>query len=154
MSEFNEFRPRLKSNKNRFQLSAGLNLEIEYNFNWYQPNLSRGSNSLNSASVEISPKVNLKNIDHVRFNFLNLKKKILLSILLKQKNILKKKNDKLMCSPNEVLVKIRNKKSLIWQQKVGLLPNKQFFVEYKRFLTLISKPSKFFFKIIVFFFIL
>ena len=26
-SEFNEFKPRLKSAKNRFQLSAGLNLE-------------------------------------------------------------------------------------------------------------------------------
>ena len=26
-SEFNEFEPRLKSPKNRFQLSAGLNLE-------------------------------------------------------------------------------------------------------------------------------
>ena len=27
MSEFNEFKPRLKSHKNRFQLSAGLSLE-------------------------------------------------------------------------------------------------------------------------------
>ena len=27
-SEFNEFEPRLKSAKNRFQLSAGLNLDI------------------------------------------------------------------------------------------------------------------------------
>ena len=27
MSEFNEFKPRLKSLQNRFQLSAGLNLE-------------------------------------------------------------------------------------------------------------------------------
>ena len=27
VSEFNEFKPRLKSAKNRFQLSAGLNLE-------------------------------------------------------------------------------------------------------------------------------
>ena len=27
VSEFNEFKPRLKSNKNRFYLSAGLNLE-------------------------------------------------------------------------------------------------------------------------------
>ena len=27
MSEFNEFEPRFKSAKNRFQLSAGLNLE-------------------------------------------------------------------------------------------------------------------------------
>ena len=30
VSEFNEFKPRLKSPKNRFQLSAGLNLKIEY----------------------------------------------------------------------------------------------------------------------------
>ena len=58
MSEFNEFKPRLKSaKKNRFQLSAGLNLEtFEYNFKWNQPylsgdlNLSRRSNSLNSVS--------------------------------------------------------------------------------------------------------
>ena len=27
MSEFNEFKPRLKSGKNRFQLSTGLNIE-------------------------------------------------------------------------------------------------------------------------------
>ena len=27
VSEFNEFKPRLKSPKNRFQMSAGLNLE-------------------------------------------------------------------------------------------------------------------------------
>ena len=40
VSEFNEFEPPLKSAKNRFQLSAGLNLET----------LSRRSNSLNSAS--------------------------------------------------------------------------------------------------------
>ena len=34
-SEFNEFEPRLKSAKNRVQLSAGLNFEIiEYNFKW------------------------------------------------------------------------------------------------------------------------
>ena len=37
--------------KNRFQLSAGLNLKNEYNFKWNQPYLSRSSNSLNSASV-------------------------------------------------------------------------------------------------------
>ena len=55
MSEFNEFKPRLKSPKNLFQLSAGLNLE-KFNFNWNQQylsrglNLNRGSNSLNSAS--------------------------------------------------------------------------------------------------------
>ena len=30
VSEFNEFEPRLKSAKNRFQLSAGLNLEKLY----------------------------------------------------------------------------------------------------------------------------
>ena len=55
--EFNEFKPWLKSAKKRFKLSAGLNLKkIEYNFKWNQPylsrglNLSRGSNSLNSAS--------------------------------------------------------------------------------------------------------
>ena len=57
VSEFKEFEPRLKSAKNRFQLSAVLNLEkIEYNFKWNQPklsrslNLNRGLNSLNSAS--------------------------------------------------------------------------------------------------------
>ena len=57
MSEFNELKPRLKSPQNRFQLSAGLNLEkINYNFKWNRPylspglNLIRGSNSLNSAS--------------------------------------------------------------------------------------------------------
>ena len=39
------------SGENRFQLCAGLNLEIiEYNFKRNQPYLSRGSNSLNSAS--------------------------------------------------------------------------------------------------------
>ena len=33
-SEFDEFEPRLKSDKNRFQMSAGLNLKkLEYNFN-------------------------------------------------------------------------------------------------------------------------
>ena len=31
VSEFNEFKPRLKSLKNRFQMSAGLNLEIQFN---------------------------------------------------------------------------------------------------------------------------
>ena len=45
VSEFNEFEPRLKSAKNRFQLSAGLNLE-KFNTNL---NLSRGSNSSNPA---------------------------------------------------------------------------------------------------------
>ena len=59
MSEFNEFEPRLKSAKNRFQLSADLKLEklntiLSGTIN--QPylscglNLSRSSNSLNSAS--------------------------------------------------------------------------------------------------------
>ena len=47
-SEFNEFEPRLKTAKNRFQLSAGLN--IEYNFKVNQPYLSRVSNSFNLAS--------------------------------------------------------------------------------------------------------
>jgi len=55
MSEFNIFEPRLKSTKNPFQLSAGLNLEIlntilsETNYNCGLK-LSRRSNSLNSAS--------------------------------------------------------------------------------------------------------
>ena len=50
--EFNEFKPRLKFTKNRFQLSVGLNLEklntilSGTNHIW----LGRGSNSLNSAS--------------------------------------------------------------------------------------------------------
>ena len=43
MSKYNEFKPRLKSPKN----------SIEYNFKWNQPNLSRGLNSLNSASVKV-----------------------------------------------------------------------------------------------------
>ena len=57
VSEFNEFKPRLKSLKNRVHLSASLNpWKIKYNVKWNQPNLSlglnlsRGSNSLNSAS--------------------------------------------------------------------------------------------------------
>ena len=53
MSEFNEFKPRLKSPKNRFKLSAGLNLEKfnTWNQQYLSPglNLSRGSKSLNSA---------------------------------------------------------------------------------------------------------
>ena len=36
MAEFNEFEPRFKSDKNRFQLSADLNLE-KLNFKWNQP---------------------------------------------------------------------------------------------------------------------
>ena len=50
-TEFNEFEPRIKSSKSQFQLSAGLNrktlntiLSVTYHIN-----LSRGSNSLNSA---------------------------------------------------------------------------------------------------------
>ena len=59
VSEFNEFEPRFKSVKNRFQLSAGLNLEklntilSGTNYVWAARgiNLCRGLNSLNSASV-------------------------------------------------------------------------------------------------------
>jgi len=63
VSEFNEFYPRLKFAQTRFQLSAGVNLE--YNFKWNQPclsrvsNLSRGLNYLNSATVIIKNKTNL-----------------------------------------------------------------------------------------------
>ena len=54
-SKFNEFESRLKSPKNRFQLSGCLNLEkfntILSGTNHIRGlNLSRGSNSLNSAS--------------------------------------------------------------------------------------------------------
>ena len=43
MSEFNEFKPRLKSPKKQFLMSAGLNLKkIKYNFKWNQAYLSRG----------------------------------------------------------------------------------------------------------------
>ena len=58
--EFNEFQPCLKSPKNRFQLSAGLNLEkfntilSEINHLSRGLNLSCGSNSLNSASGYIN----------------------------------------------------------------------------------------------------
>ena len=54
MSKFNQFKSCLKSPKNRFQLSAGLNLE---KLRWNQQNLSRclnlnrGLNSLNLAST-------------------------------------------------------------------------------------------------------
>ena len=58
-AEFNEFKPRLKSPINRFQFSAGLNLEkLSTILSWNQPylspglNLSPGSNSLNSVSVD------------------------------------------------------------------------------------------------------
>ena len=40
----------LKSTKTRSQLSAGINFETQKQFKWNQPYLSRGSNSLNSAS--------------------------------------------------------------------------------------------------------
>ena len=43
LSEFNEFQPRLKSPKNRFQLSAGLNLE-KFKQRPNLKNLSRGLN--------------------------------------------------------------------------------------------------------------
>ena len=55
-SEFNEFEPRLKSVKNRFQLSSCLNFEtlntILVKPTIFEPRLKfkRGSNSLNSAS--------------------------------------------------------------------------------------------------------
>ena len=59
-SELNEFEPRLKSRKNRFQLSAGLNIEaLNKILSGNQPylsrslNLSRGSNSLNSVLVVV-----------------------------------------------------------------------------------------------------
>ena len=55
--EFKEFKPRFKSAKTRYKLSAGLNLETFYIlFEWNQLylnrdlNLNRRSNSLNSAT--------------------------------------------------------------------------------------------------------
>jgi len=58
VSEFNEFKRRVKSPKNWFQLSASLNLEkFNKTFSGTKTylsgrlNLSRRSNSLNSASV-------------------------------------------------------------------------------------------------------
>ena len=72
VSGFNEFKPRLKSPKNRFQLCDGLNLE---KFNWNQPylspglNLSRGSNSLNSAS----DRTNNPSLKYLRFTLLGCK---------------------------------------------------------------------------------
>ena len=61
-SEFNEFEPRLKSAKNRFQLSAGLNLE-KLN------SILSGNNSLNSASEHIWRCINktVKEIQSRRF---------------------------------------------------------------------------------------
>ncbi len=57
--EFKEFEPRFKSAKTWSKLSAGLNLEtFDIMFKWNQPylsrglNLNRGSNSLNSATVQ------------------------------------------------------------------------------------------------------
>ena len=59
--EFKEFKPRFKSAKTRFKLSAGFNLEtFDTIFKWNQPylnhglNLNRRSNSLNSATVYIN----------------------------------------------------------------------------------------------------
>ena len=57
VSEFNEFEPRLKSAKKPVLIERRLKYwKIEYNFMWNQPYLSRGlilsrgSNSMNSAS--------------------------------------------------------------------------------------------------------
>ena len=60
-AEFNDFKPRLKSVKNRFQLSAGLNLEKLDTILSEQPYLSRGlnSSSLNSASEYPKAGVNI-----------------------------------------------------------------------------------------------
>ena len=51
-SEFNEFKPRLKSAKNRFQMSAGLNLETLNTILSGTNHIRAASqiNSLNSAS--------------------------------------------------------------------------------------------------------
>ena len=46
-SEFNELEPRLKPVSNERRLKSW---NIEYNFKWNQPNLSRGPNFLSSAS--------------------------------------------------------------------------------------------------------
>ena len=60
VSEFNEFEPRLKSTQNLISIERRLkSWNIEYNFKWNQPclsrvsNLSRGLNSLNLVSVRI-----------------------------------------------------------------------------------------------------
>ena len=62
-SEFNEFKPRLKSPKKPVSIQRRLKpWKIKYNFKWNQLylsrglNLSRGSNSLNSASECINSK--------------------------------------------------------------------------------------------------
>ena len=52
-NEFNEFKPRLKSPKTRSQLNPGLNIGKLNILSENQPYLSRGSNSLNSASEEV-----------------------------------------------------------------------------------------------------
>ena len=53
-SEFNEFEPRLKSTKKPVLIKHGLkSLNIEYNFKWNQPYLSRGLNSLNSIFLTL-----------------------------------------------------------------------------------------------------
>ena len=70
MSEFNEFKPRLKSARTRFSIERRLkSWNIEYNFKWNQPylsrrlNLSRGSNYLDLASGEKKArKVNVKSV--------------------------------------------------------------------------------------------
>ena len=53
-SEFNKFKPRLKSAQNKFLIERLKSLNIEYNFKWNQPYLSRALNSLNSASGTLS----------------------------------------------------------------------------------------------------
>ena len=67
MISIKEFKPRFKSAKTRFKISAVLNLErnIWYNFKWNQPyisrdlNLNRRSNSLNSASDQTSKQIGI-----------------------------------------------------------------------------------------------
>ena len=63
-SEFNEFESRRKSPKNRFQSK-----KIEYNFKWNQPYLSRGSNSLNSAS-DLLITFNVSHLYPLTFSFI------------------------------------------------------------------------------------
>ena len=71
--EFNEFKPRLKSPKNRFLNERRLkSWKIEYNFKWNQPYLSRGSNSLNSAS-EAEFKELLKFKPRLKYGWFHLK---------------------------------------------------------------------------------
>ena len=58
-SEFNEFEPRLESAQNWVQLSADLNLETLNTILSRISNLSRGLNSLNSASGCASMKLSV-----------------------------------------------------------------------------------------------